>query len=380
VFRYVSISVLSAAAVMTLNAGQIQLSGTGVTNNNIAGFGLTGNTFIASPGQYIQPNPPSGCAGLQFNANSCVQANAGTSVNPVVQKGNYISQLFALATGLSTPMPDAATGTPNANGKINSGFVGSDGNPIQIDLMNAPNSSNGYNGSATCANCIDANFWRSTNNSTGVFDVPVGLQNVDSVVTMLNDYWGVNNAINLTVSFCFTATSNGSCAPSDLLNVPLTSGVEIRSSVLCNAGLGGCPSGTNAGLIGRTLAASTANVGGSGVNVNTSTVYSATYNSIPTLVPTGAANPSPFAGSNGGSVVLDAQQFIFSSSVYSGKFLSYIEFSDPNAGSWSATNTGASRYALSAITADVLTPEPSTVFLFLSGFGAIGLSKLRRRN
>ena len=37
-----------------------------------------------------------------------------------------------------------------------------------------------------------------------------------------------------------------------------------------------------------------------------------------------------------------------------------------------------SRTALSAITVDTV-PEPSTVFLFLTGFGAIGLARFRRK-
>ena len=351
--------ILITLATAALQAGQIQLSGTAT---NVNGFGLTGTTATGAPGYIQGPGPGvTNCAGAQ-NGSPCA-----TAVTSNARKGNYVTQLFAGATGLSTPAPDAFLNQPSASGQLTSSTLkASDGTFVKYDLMNAQNGSNGYSGATTCALCIDANFWSSASQSGNLVDlvIPVGLFNVDAVSTMLNDYWGTSNAQNITLNFCFSATSNGACT---IVAVALNNGVEVRSAV--NAANPG-----NA-IASGPLAASTANVNGSGVTVKTGTVYTATFTSIPSTVPTGAANPSPFAGATSGTVNLDEQQFIFTTAQYQNKYLSYIEVLDPNIVQNSASG---SRFALSAVTISQ-TPEPSTILLFAAGLGVIGMGRLRRR-
>jgi len=370
VFR--SSLILITLASASLYAGQIQLSGTGPVNNNVSGFGLTGSATTGSPGYVQGPGPgTTNCAGSQYNGSACASAVVNQD-----RKGNYVTQLFAGATGLSVAPPDAFTGVDTTAGKITGNFTDSTGAAVKYDMMNAQNGSNGYSGSSVCNLCIDANFWSSNASATTAdLVIPVGLYNVDSVYTMLNDYWGLAGAQNITVNFCFSATSNGSCASP--VSVALTNGVEVSAAVDCNPLVSGdCPTTTNSASIATTLAPSTLTA--SGVTVKADSVYSATYTSIPTLVPTGAANPSPWAGSTGGTVFLDEQQFIFTSAQYSGMYLSYIDISDAGT-AWSASNPGGSRFALSAVTVDQ-TPEPSTILLLVGGFGVIGLGRLRRRS
>jgi hypothetical protein len=372
--RTIKITILATAAAAALSAGQIQLSGSGPVNNNVAGFGLTGVTSSVNPGQYIQPTGSNNCAGLQYNGSPCVNALTTGSF-----KGNYVQALFANATGISG-VPDSATNTPNATGKLSSSLIASDGSGIQFDLMNGPNGSGGYSGGLVCSNCVDAQYWRSSNSNTDLI-IPVGLANVASVSTLLNDYWGAVGTTNIQFYFCFSATSNGSCTPGQLVNVSLLDGTQVRSSIVCNSGVAGsCPTGTGATSISKNSLSATSISGG--VTINTAEVFRAAYTGIPTTVPgsstlpaTLVANPSPWAGSTSGDVVLDAQQFLFGAS---NQFLSYIEVKDPNAVAYSSSSVLGSRFALSAITIDQA-PEPSTIVLVLSGLGIVGLGRLRRR-
>jgi hypothetical protein len=358
VLRYLSITVLSLAAISTLNAGQIQLSGTGVANNNIAGFGLTGSSTTTGT-QYLQS--VSSCAGSQYNAAACSTASTTNAA-----KGSYISQLFNGATG-TTPAtgPDAATGLPNANGKMSaSGLVDSLGNTIQFDLMDAPNGVSAG---------VNANYWRSA--STGAMDIPVGLLNVDSVSTMIQDYWGITGGSNILLKFCFSSVSNDStCSSGTLTQVQLLNGTEVRAGVVCSTASACQEDAGNAnGQIATSLAAST--VINANVTVKTANVWSSTFTG------TATSATSPYSNvTGGGTVVLDAQQFLFSTSIFSGKFLSYIEISDSGAATTWSSNKSASRYALSAITVDqaTATPEPSTILLFSAGLGAIVIGRRRR--
>jgi len=363
--RYLQISILIGAGVATLNAGQIQLSGTGPINNNVAGFGLTGSTVTANPGQYVQPIGSNNCAGKQYNGTGCA-GDVATNVT----KGNYITALFAGATGV-TGSPDAALNSPSSSGMITSSLTGVDGTPISFDLMNAPNGAGGYSGSATCSNCTDANFWKS-NGVTNDLIVAVGLNNISSVSTMLQDYYGRVGTSNVKINFCFSTTASGSCDVATT-SVTLVDGTQIRAGVVCNPSVtGSCPT-SDASLINSTGLAATSTIGTT--TINTAQVFSASYTSIPTTLPTSMTNPSPWAGSTGGSVVLDAQQFLFSG-LSSSTYLSSIEFTDVNNGNWSS-GVAASHFALSAITVDQA-PEPGSIFLMLSGLGVVGMAARRR--
>jgi hypothetical protein len=83
-------------------------------------------------------------------------------------------------------------------------------------------------------------------------------------------------------------------------------------------------------------------------------------------------------------VVLDDQGFIFNGIALTGALAGYnnvdsylvsIQIQE----SAKAGTPGSDDVALSAITLDTATPEPSTVLMLLTGLGAIGFFGLRRR-
>ena len=343
-FRPINFSLLFLACALTMSATQIQLTGTAT---NVAGYGLSST--------YVQTN---GCAGAQLNSATC--ATSSTTGVP----GNYLVSLFADASGI-TP-PDAA-------GQKASGFTGLAGTPIVFDMLNAPLSAPWYVGNTVTPGQVDSNFIKSgTKASQSTATIAVGLNEISSVYTMLNDFAGYNNGDNITVSFCFSATSNGTCTSDQLTSVTLKSGVEVRAAVICDStqGATGCPT---SGTYGQTLAASsTVN----GVTVNTANVYSQTYTSIPSTLPDNSAN-GPWAGSAGGKVVLDAQQFVFTPTT---SFLSYIQVVDNVTNFTPApANPGSSHFALSAVTVEQ-TPEPASFGLLFAGMTAVGFLRLRRRS
>ncbi len=100
----------------------------------------------------------------------------------------------------------------------------------------------------------------------------------------------------------------------------------------------------------------------SNITVLTNQVLSMAYN--------GGPNNTVYAGSSG-NVVLGDQGFQFGTAFY-GLYLVDVKIAE-------ASGVGnTSQTALSAITVDA-TPEPSTIWLLLSGFGAAGMSCLRRK-
>jgi hypothetical protein len=388
--RFITICTLGLISMLTLNAGQIQLTG---SSTNVVGFGLSGSATTNNAGQYLQPTngttPNGNCAGLQYSGKPCYTASSGTGVS----KGMFELQLFEGAgfqsgTTLATAPPDAAVSgaTPGNSGLINSsGFTSYNGATIQFAMMNAPNGANGYvgtgtSGGSTCSLCEDANFWQGDN----ALVIPVGVYNVDSVSTVLDDEYGSLGQQGITVSFCFASTSNGGgagCTSGNLVTVALTNGVEYSDSIICNSSVaGGCPANAAGAPTSSTytLASSTANVGGSGVTVDAGVVYSSAYTNIQATNPAGG-NVGPWATSAAGNVQLYDQQFLFTPGQYSGEYLSYISIVDDSS-NYSGTGTlgSASRYALAAVTVDAV-PEPGSLVLLLAGFGAIGLGRLRRR-
>jgi hypothetical protein len=227
---------------------------------------------------------------------------------------------------------------------------------------------------------VDANFWQGDN----AFVIPVGVYDVDSVSTVLDDEYGSLGQQGITVSFCFASTSNGGgtgCASGDLVTVALTNGVEYSDGIICNSAVvGGCPANAAGAPTSSTytLASSTANVGGSGVTVDSGVVYQSAYTNLQATNAAGG-NVGPWATSAAGNVQLYDQQFLFTPGQYSGEYLSYISIVDTSSNySGSGSLGSASRYALAAVTLDSV-PEPGSLFLLLAGFGAIGLGRLRRR-
>jgi hypothetical protein len=160
---------------------------------------------------------------------------------------------------------------------------------------------------------------------------------------MLDDYFGLSGASgvnNDTVEFFF---GNGGT-----LTFNLSNGVVIDSVHTCLTGT--CPS-----------------FAGSTTSGNTDKAWAGTY--------VEGTNVTPYSATSGNVSLLDLS---FSLGDLSGQTLTSVQITDNNA---LANN---SRLALSAITvsgasAQLVAPEPSTVFLFLAGLGVMGLAHRRRK-
>jgi hypothetical protein len=223
----------------------------------------------------------------------------------------------------------------------------------------------------TGAGGLTDNYWEACPAGLGpctspiTMTIPIGIAAPLSVWTMLNNAWGTPGAQQTTVTFDFM---NGSTPVPVTINLTNANnngvtGGQIAASVDCSAPASTCTS--YAGALGSALAGSSSITpvgGGTAVTVLTGTVYSFAYNSL---------SGGVYSGSSG-TVYLDDQGFIFTGTPYASDYLVDVKITE------SSGLANVSQTALSAIT--VVTPEPSTIILVLAGFGAIGVSRLRRRS
>jgi hypothetical protein len=220
------------------------------------------------------------------------------------------------------------------------------------------------------------NFWESNGNET--ITVPIGVFDVTDVAAMLQNVAGSVGGNDTTVTFNFGSTSN---ATSGLTSVVVnlsdagatTGSGQIRAGVLCNTTTtSNCNSATNPQTA---LAASTPNVGGSGITVDTSAVFGATTTFGGSYAYTSVIPNTGFYASTQGHLKLDDQDFIFGSA-FASDWLVSVQVTEN-----SGDSSFLSQTALSAITVDTAnpTPEPTTILLVLTGLGGIGLARRFRR-
>jgi hypothetical protein len=234
--------------------------------------------------------------------------------------------------------------------------------------------SDGTNGNAS------NNAWEAL--STATITVPIGISNVTDVQTLMGNLWGLAGANSTDITFNFGTSSNASSF-NDVVTVDLT-----------NAGISGSsPSGQIGTFVDCTTAGSsscntTYAVGPLAGTSTPTTVFNSVTQPTGVTVTTGNLASNLFGASNGnsynsangsiflgtsGNVSVDDQDFLLGSLVTpsASEYLVSIQVTEEVGGT-------SSRTALSAITVNT-TPEPSTILLFLSGFGALGLARLRRR-
>jgi hypothetical protein len=352
--RLTTISMLGLAAIATLNAGQIQI------NLGAQALGGATNPTATFATQTFYGQTSSTCTGASLASNGTFTGCKAPTANPSIgaagqqQSLTSYSSLGPAERTLSGSLFGGATlGTALTQTTFTDSVTGG--------AFNRTSDGTGQD------------VWAVVTGTSLV--VPVGIYGVDKVWTMLNDYWGVGGKQNTTVSFLFGTASDGS-GTNNTVDVTLTNGQQIRSSVICNtpssSGIA-CPSvagtgGPTGSLIATGLTSSSTV---SGVGITTGSVdYSSTYSGFGTNGPYRNAG-----GSTSGNVVLDDQLFTFGSA-HTTEFLVSITIS--NALGTSQSGVNVSRTALSGITVNQV-PEPSTILMALTGLGAVGYFRRRRK-
>jgi hypothetical protein len=317
-------------------AGQIQIGQT-ISGVN---YGLT-TTWITSPNT-------SGCTGC---ANS---ATTGYALK------NYDKNLFQGGT----PAPNPFTGyssTPSTAPVAGSTMYDS-ANDITFAMISQTGT---YN-----------NVWTAGSSTT--LTIPMGVFGVQNVWTMLNNYYGANNAKDTSVTFKFDNNADGSDAASlTTLTVDLKNGTEIRSALDCTLNCGSSSYAT-------TLASGATVVSGSDIHctgancIAAVTVLANNLFSAVNLTP----NPATLFGGQIVTAVLDDQGFFFGNA-FANKYLVSIGITQ---NAYSASGPNASATAVSAITLEtvnaanqITTPEPSSVLLAIGGLAAFAFIGRRRK-
>lgn len=317
-FRKIAIISIGLAAIVNLNAGEIQL-GQIISGVN---YGLTRQYMTTGLG------------------------SIGTAT-----LSNYDAVLFANSTlGGVSPVPFAGYSNTSGTAATPGSTVNAVSNGVTFAMI------------GDTATPSDADYW-TINGDTPVIVIPVGVFGVKTVWTMMNNAFGPNGVNDTDVTFSFGSSANDTGADVQTVTLDLVDGTEIRDAVDCTNGGTSCTSLDYAETL--TLLTGVSNSGSTSgilptVNVAAENVYSAAYN---------AGSSGPYASTTG-NVVLDETGFGFGSA-FAGSYLVSIKISDVSGGSNSDTS-------VSAITLMTAVPEPSTVALFMAGLGVIGFTRLRR--
>jgi hypothetical protein len=368
---------------VTLNAGQIQIGlSSGITTTYLGGS-----------------NPPtaSGCTGGAISYNpgftSCLSVTGSQQGSPTAT-GITGSTTGTGITGVNTGSTTGWLTKAEFNGVFESAASGSL-NP-GISPRTATNGVTfSFDNQSSPTTLGIADFGNNPNPTAGLYTltVPVGIYDVSSVSTMLQDFWASTTATDLAgaplgaggngqstaVTFEFSTASDGS-GTDYFETVYLTNGKDIRAGITCGDGTVNCASegvgtyatgylatdtltdyqsGTYAGMLSGTT-------NGTVSETFTPNVYSASF--------TGGGLANAYSSVQTGSVQLDEQTFNFGSTYVSDYLVAVIIDNQMYPG----TSIG-SKASLSAITVNQVTPEPSTIFLLMAGLGSIGLGRLRLR-
>jgi hypothetical protein len=342
-FRITMVSALALGSAMVVSAGQIQVGGTnGLTNTP---------TVVAS------------CSG------GCTDQN------------NYDEVLFnGLTNGVTPPQPYSTYNTNSANvGTIvdtGSNAVGAAGpGGVTFSMIN-----DGTNNNECSQTCITSNNYWSLNgfSANQTAKILVGVYGVTDVWTMINTALASaqtagDRSVNVTLDFGPTQTG----AVTDAVLIKFVNSNDIGSS----------PNGQSQNAIACGL---------DPCNGIATPASGLTISSVTITPVTQAGNPGPptynpitlvsdnlfsyaYNSFGNGTLQLNDQGMILGTLIFPNvgtnlnTYLENIKIQEQSGPSFAGESL-----ALSAITVDTAAPEPSTVIMFLTGLGAIGLTRFRR--
>jgi PEP-CTERM motif len=317
-----SISVLALAAMSVADAGTITLG-------EIEVGGQTAGP-ITSP----------------TNAFGLTAAYIGSGNSGSWTERNFAANLFS-NDSLSNSTLGGSTAPDATPGSAGSQQFVDPNNGVTFALMND---------GSTGANLNQ--FWGSPNNTApslpSSITAPIGISGLTDASILLNDWFGPNGvASNDTITFNFTGDGAKS--------VNLSNGNQIADATACSAA---SPTWTTTATNCTQFAQSVSNAGGGSPFIPTTTdiAWSANYSNA------NATGATIYSGTTGN---LNLYDISFNLSAFAGDTLTSITLTDNN------NLQNSSRLVLSAIT--VVTPEPSTVLLFVAGLGVMGFIGRRRK-
>jgi hypothetical protein len=341
-FRIAIISGLALASTIVASAGQIQVGAgangvNGLTTAYVGSGNCGGNCFDTNNFDEV----------LFENLNDAASPGTNYSINSATQNSITDTNANAQANG-------------NGPGGVKFALIndGTYGSPCSIETNQC-----GFNSS---------NYWSiagSPNNQT--LTIPVGQYGVTQVWSMLNtDFAGAANgtpADRSVTMFLDFGTSGGTVEDTVRVNFTNTGNNstgtgQIESAILCTSvvpcnGI----ANPNGGPL-QTTNPTTLTANGVSVGEYTDNMFSIKYNGTGNLLVLndqglnlGTINFGAF-GTNLNTYLVDVRVVEEGNSSYTSEYT-----------------------ALSALTVVTAAPEPSTVFMFLAGLGAIGFVGFRRR-
>ena len=214
------------------------------------------------------------------------------------------------------------------------------------------------------------NFWDIPTGTAGAtLTIPIGVFGVTDVWTMINDIEATNaRDVNVMFNFGTSATVASNQVVVKLTDADGAGNGQVRNGLVCN----GCAETSQVALTGATL---------SGMNVVSNNIWSQSYSVLcqNSLAVTASIGSTDAACGAQGTAYLDDQGFFFNSLALGGGLTNLNTYLvSVQVREISTVGGGA---GLSAITIDTAaaTPEPSTVLLFVAGFGALGFGALRKK-
>ncbi len=372
--RTATLSIIGLAVIASAQAGTVITLGSNVAYNGTSGIYQSQNGLTAA---YLS-NTATGsnaCVGAQLYGNTC--ASSGITNGSFSEK-NYDQTLFSGALNSSGQPLAGYTGSAASYNSSTNTYTFANTTPGKtITTSDTTYSMLNDNGGTN-------NFWDST--GTNAIVIPVGVQGVDAVYTLLNDLFGLSGSF-ITVSFNFGTTS--SVANLSSLTATLVEGATVSDAIDCGAANQSATvaTGSNAGTYNCTSYQTGMTGSGSGTGGIT---ISADQAITPITYSSTTAGPTLPAGSNAlcnmvycgttGSVALDEQDFNLSTyeAANPNSYLVSISISD-SSGALYVSRAGLSAVTIDTVDAPTSTPEPSTWMLFGTGLCLVAWFGRRRK-